>query len=377
MPALSNAPRTSRTRPTFGFACLLLILVGCGADGDSSKDSSKQDSKEDTGIVVEVAPVSRATIAASYNGTATLEATAQAQVVAKASGVLLSVMTEEGQPVQVGQVIARLDPDQPRLEVARNEAMLRKLEAEFARSTELFERKLVAADAHERIRYDLETQRAAWEMAKLQLSYTEIRAPISGVVARRMVKQGNLIKINDALFDIVDIARLEAVLNVPERELRNMAAGQPVQLRVDAAPGTGFDGVIDRISPVVDPASGTFRVVCAFSDATGVLKPGMFGRIDVSFDERANALTVPREALIEGEGDVAVFMVKDGLAVRTPIQPGHVNAKLVEVLAGIDEGERVVTKGKVSLRDGSRISVLGEASETATVEAAAATTATN
>lgn len=377
MPALSNVPRTFRTRPAFGLACLLLILVGCGADGDSSKDSSKQDSKEDKGIVVEVATVSRATIAASYNGTATLEATAQAQVVAKASGVLLSVMTEEGQPVQVGQVIARLDPDQPRLEVARNEAMLRKLEAEFARSTELFERKLVAADAHERIRYDLETQRAAWDMAKLQLSYTEIRAPISGVVARRMVKQGNLIKINDALFDIVDIARLEAVLNVPERELRNMAAGQPVQLRVDAAPGTGFDGVIDRVSPVVDPASGTFRVVCAFSDATGVLKPGMFGRIDVSFDERANALTVPREALIEGEGDVAVFMVKDGLAVRTPIQPGHVNAKLVEVLAGIDEGERVVTKGKVSLRDGSRISVLGEASETATVEAAAATTATN
>lgn len=377
MPALSNVPRTFRTRPAFGLACLLLILVGCGADGDSSKDSSKQDSKEDKGIVVEVATVSRATIAASYNGTATLEATAQAQVVAKASGVLLSVMTEEGQPVRVGQVIARLDPDQPRLEVARNEAMLRKLEAEFARSTELFQRKLVAADAHERIRYDLETQRAAWDMAKLQLSYTEIRAPISGVVARRMVKQGNLIKINDALFEIVDVARLEAVLNVPERELRNMAAGQPVQLRVDAAPGTGFDGVIDRVSPVVDPASGTFRVVCAFSDATGVLKPGMFGRIDVSFDERANALTVPREALIEGEGDVAVFMVKDGLAVRTPIQPGHVNAKLVEVLAGIDEGERVVTKGKVSLRDGSRISVLGEASETATVEAAAATTATN
>ena len=376
MPARSNAPRNFRTRPAFGLACLLLILVGCGADGDSSKDSPKQDSKEEKGVVVEVAPVSRATIAASYNGTATLEATAQAQVVAKASGVLLSVLTEEGQPVQVGQVIARLDPDQPG-EVARNEAMLRKLEAEFARSTELFERKLVAADAHERIRYDLETQRAAWEMAKLQLSYTEIRAPISGLVARRMVKQGNLIKINDALFDIVDVARLEAVLNVPERELRNMAAGQPVQLRVDAAPSTGFDGVIDRVSPVVDPASGTFRVVCAFSDASGVLKPGMFGRIDVSFDERANALTVPREALIEGEGDVAVFVVKDGLAVRTPIQPGHVNAKLVEVLAGVSEGERVVTKGKVSLRDGSRISVLGDASETPTIEAAAATTATN
>jgi membrane fusion protein (multidrug efflux system) len=377
MSADSHCLRTFKVLKLFGLFATFVVMIGCGQTGSDGGSSDPDSTTSEKGIVVEVASVSRATISASYNGTATLEATGQAQVVAKASGVLLDVLTEEGQSVRVGQVLARIDPDQQRLEVARNEAMLRKLEAEFARSTELFERKLVAEDAHERIRYDLATQRAAWEIAKLQLSYTEIRAPINGVVARRMVKKGNLIKINDALFEIVDIARLEAVLNVPERELRNMSAGQPVQLLVDAAPGSAFDGAIDRVSPVVDPTSGTFRVVCAFSEASGVLKPGMFGRIEVSFDERANALVVPREAVIEGEGDVAVFLDRDGTAIRTPIQPGHINAQSVEVLSGLAEGDRVVTKGKVSLRDGSRISILGDAPESTPPESGVVATQTN
>jgi len=118
-------------------------------------------------------------------------------------------------------------------------------------------------------------------------------------------------------------------------------------------------------------------VVCAFSEASGVLKPGMFGRIEVSFDERANALVVPREAVIEGEGDVAVFLDRDGTAIRTPIQPGHINAQSVEILSGLAEGDRVVTKGKVSLRDGSRISILGDAPESTPPESGVVATQTN
>src|SRR5690606_24189316 len=128
------------------------------------------------------------------------------------------------------------------------------------RSKELFARKLIAEDAHERIRYDLDTARAAWELARLELSYANVVAPIGGVIAERMVKQGNLVQTNQALFRIVDSDRLEAVLNVPERELSTMKDGLPVSMRVDALPGRSFEGVVDRVSPVVDAGSGTFRV---------------------------------------------------------------------------------------------------------------------
>lgn len=333
---------------------------GSSNGGSASMAGGKQATREEQAVPVESAPTLRQGVVASYAGTAPLEAPIEAQVVAKTSGVLLQLMAEEGQQVRAGQVLARIDPERLRLELQRNQAMLRKLEAEFRRAEELFERKLLAADAHERLRFDLETQRAAYDMARLELSYTDIVAPIDGVIAQRMVKQGNLIQMNQALFRVVDVSKLEAVLNVPERELALLKPGQPVQLRVDAAPGVSFDGSIDRVSPVVDASSGTFRVVTAFSDATGTLKPGMFGRLEVIYDERQNALTVPREALIEGEGLPAVFVVREGRAVRTVVEVGHVTSTLAEIRGGLEDGDRVVTTGRATLRDGALLQLLGD-----------------
>ncbi|MFN7782793.1 MAG: efflux RND transporter periplasmic adaptor subunit [Lysobacterales bacterium] len=372
----AHSPLTLRnlSMRLFG-ACVLggalLLSAGCSrpdsaADKDGASAQNEQGEKdgkrEEQPVPVETALAVRQGVTASYSGTAPLEAPGEAQVVAKTSGVLLRLLAEEGDRVNAGQVLARIDPERPRLELQRNEAMLRKLEAEYRRAQELFERKLLAAEAHERLRFDLDTQRAAYEMAKLELSYTEIVAPFDGVVAERMAKEGNLIQINQAMFRVVDTSRLEAVLNVPERELATLKAGQPVALRVDAAPGVVFDGSIDRVSPVVDAASGTFRVVAAFSEPSGVLKPGMFGRIEVVYDERQQALTVPREALIEGEGVPAVFVVREGRAVRTPIEIGHLSGSLAEVRGGLNEGDRVVTTGKVTLRDGALLQLIGEPS---------------
>jgi len=362
-------------------ACLVLVAVGCGgkpeggaAGSESAEDrqgKSGEDARKEQPVAVETALAERQGISASYSGTAPLEAPGEAQVVSKTSGVLLQLMTEEGQQVKAGQVLARIDSERPRLELQRNQAMLRKLEAEYRRAQELFERKLLAADAHERIRFDLATQRALFEMAKLELSYTDVTAPIDGVVAQRMVKEGNLIQINQAMFRIVDVSQLEAVLNVPERELALLKPGQPVALHVDAVPGTAFDGVIDRVSPVVDAASGTFRVTATFTDPTGTLRPGMFARLDVIYDERAQALTIPREALIEGEGKPAVFVVREGRAVRTEVELGHVSGRLAEIRGGIIEGDRVVTTGKVTLRDGALLQLIGLPSAAVEAEAIA------
>jgi len=364
---------------------LLAVLAGCGgdkpadeeagADGEpaaetvaEAKGDGKEDKKEVKTIPVEVEPVSRRAIAASYSGTASLEAPNEAQVVAKTSGVLLELLAEEGDRVKAGQVLARIDPERARLELKRTEATLQKLQAEYARAQELFERKLIAAEAHERLRFDLETQRALHNIAKLELSYTAVTAPISGVIARRLVKEGNLIPLNSPLFRIVDTDQLEAVLNVPERELATMQSGLGVTMQVDALPGRSFEGRIERVSPVVDSGSGTFRVTAGFAGAD-LLKPGMFGRIEVVYDRRADVLTVPRSALLEGEGEAAVFAIRDGKAVRTGIQLGHVNGRFAEVRSGLVEGDQVVTVGKVTLRDGSEVEVVNQPKPAPTTDA--------
>ena len=126
------------------------------------------------------------------------------------------------------------------------------------------------------------------------------------MIAERSVKLGNLIQANQNLFRIVGMDPLQAVLNVPERQLGILQQGQAVQLEADALAGKKFTGNILRIAPVVDAASGTFRVTCEFRSQSD-LKPGMFGRIEIVYDHRDDALTVPRSALIEEDGETKVF----------------------------------------------------------------------
>jgi membrane fusion protein (multidrug efflux system) len=199
---------------------------------------------------------------------------------------------------------------------------------------------------------------------------------------------GNLIQNNQNLFHIVDMDSLQAVLNVPERQLGILKSGQNVQMEADALPGGKFEGSILRIAPVVDPASGTFRVTCEFRDATSTLKPGMFGRIDIVYDHRDDALTIPRSALIQEDGENAVFVVDRALAATatataTKSAPGNTPTKVastpaaesfvahrklvkigysegekVEIRSGIDAGTQVITVGRNAVRDGTAVQIL-------------------
>lgn len=354
-----------------------LALAGCGggqpADGSAEKtaETAAAEQKKVPAVPVEVATVGRNAISASYGGTASLEAPAEAQVVAKGSGVVLQILVEEGDQVKAGQVLARIDPDRPRLEMERARATVRKLENNYRRSRELLASKLVSAEASEQIRFDLESARASYQLAQLELSHTNIVAPISGVIAQRMIKTGNLIGLNAPAFRIVDISQLEAVLNVPERELATLEAGMPLRMIADAVPGRVFEGRVDRISPVVDSGSGTFRVVCAF-EGGGLLRPGMFGRIEIVYDQRKDALTMPRVALLDDEGEPAVYVVRDNKAVRTLVELGYVNGELAEVRSGLVEGDEVVTAGKVAIRDGSSVEIINAVAPVASGEAAVA-----
>src|SRR5690606_28144831 len=296
------------------------LLAGCG-----SRAGNGEDKKDDAppAVTVEAVAAEPRAMAASYSGTAPLEARAEAQVVAKTSGVALEVLVDEGDVVRAGQVLVRIDPDRARLNLAQIDAQVRKLEANYRRASELVKQQMVSVGDHDQLRYDLENARATWRLAQLELSYANVTAPISGVVASRSIKPGNFVQINTPIIRIVDNSRLEATLNVPERDLTTLRQGLPVRMRVDALAGREFEGVVDRIAPVVDAGSGTFRVVCAFDPEDGALQPGMFARIGIDYDNRAAALAIPRAALLEDDGEAAVFVVRDGKAVRVAIVSGY------------------------------------------------------
>ena len=381
---MKNKNSNPRPFPSILLAMVLgsLVLSGCKGGKEGETDGSakteevgkdgKEGEKKPEPVPVEVVSVGRQAITASYAGTANLEAPGESQVVAKTSGVMVQLLAEEGQVVRKGQVLARLDGDRVRLEAERSAATVNKLENNYRRSQKLRQEKLVSADSDEQIRYELEAARVSLALARLELSYTNIVAPINGVVAQRMVKPGNLISLNAPVFRIVDNSRLEAVLNVPEREMAVLKPGMPLRMAVDAIPGQVFEGKVDRVSPVVDSGTGTFRVVCAFA-GNETLRPGMFGRIEVIFDQRQNILTIPRVALLEDEGETAVYVVRADKAARVPVKLGYTTGEFAEIISGVKEGDRVITAGKVAVRDGTEVQVLGAKTVKALVPSAGAT----
>lgn len=344
-----------------------LALSACGGKPDAqaseqagdaaSKDGEKGKKQAPEAVPVEVVTVAAQTVNASYAGTANLEAPNEAQVVAKSSGVMVAQLAEEGDSVRQGQVLARIDPARAQIEVQRAQATVNKLSNNFQRAQQLLAQKLISTEAHDQIRFDLESARASLNLAKLELSYTNVVAPISGVIAQRMVKQGNLVALNSPVFRIVNTQYLEAVMNVPEREMALIKTGMPVTMTVDAIPGEAFQGKVDRISPVMDAGSGTFRVTCAFTGHQ-VLRAGMFGRFEILYDSRDNVLTVPRVAMLEDSSEPAVFVVRNGKAVRTVIKTGYSNGELAEVTAGLKAGDRIITAGKVAVRDSTPVNLI-------------------
>lgn len=343
--------------PLLAAGAVALLTGALGGCGQSAAEKAPATAAPPAVAVEAVRPV-RGDMAAIHSGTAPIEADAEARVVAKVGGEIRALLVEEGDRVRAGQVLARLDGDRLRLEVAQAAARLAKLERDHERQVELQKRGLVGAAALDDLRFELAAQRAAHEMARLQLSYTEIRAPLDGVVAERFVKVGNTIQPNDPVFRVVDPQPLVTHVHVPERELGKLSAGQLARVQVDAA-GGAFDGRIVRIAPVVDAASGTFKVTLELADPAGRLKPGMFARVDIVYERRAGVLQVPRTAVVDGDEGPTVFVAKAGRAEVRRVRTGLANGPLVEIVAGIRDGDEVVVVGQNGLKAGTPVRVVG------------------
>ncbi|MGI9238636.1 MAG: efflux RND transporter periplasmic adaptor subunit [Woeseiaceae bacterium] len=343
-------------------AAVLVCVFALSACQQGEKSTEDEDEKAPP-VPVEVSLPVRGDVYAIYSGTAPIEAFARADVIAKVPGEVREILVEEGDDVEAGQILARLDGDRLRLELNESKARLRKLERDFQRNKDLREKGLVSEGDFDEIQYELEALQASYNLASLELDYTQIRAPISGVVSDRFIKLGNTLEVGDPVFSVTSLEPLVAYLHIPEREYRQIAAGQPVGIDIDALSGIRILAEVTRVSPVVDPDTGTFKITIEISDAERRIKPGMFGRMSIVFDRHENALQVPRSAVIEEMGATSVFVVVDNVAVRKPVTTGFSNNGLMEIIDGIVDSDNVVTVGQIGLKPDAEVSVINAADE--------------
>lgn len=340
--------------------CLIFFLILMTGLQACNKSNEEAESNTDNTplIPVEVSSVNRGDISAYYANTATLEAEQEATVVSKVRGIIQELYVEEGDRVQAGQVIARIEDDQYRIEANRAKATLDRLHNEFQRNRELFERNLIAAETFQNSQFEYESQKATHDLALLNLENTEVRSPISGVISERFAKEGNMTGTDQQLYRVTDFTPLMAILHVPEHEMSKIRKNQRAELRADALPNQLFVGYVERISPVVDTQTGTFKVTVYVDETDGLLRPGMFSRVRIVYDTRQNTRMIPRSAVISEDLSQSVYVIRDSLAFKKNIQTGYNNGQNIEVIDGLEDGEIVVTIGQGSLQDSTKVNII-------------------
>ena len=339
-------------------------------------------------MTVEVSTATRSSVSQQLVVVGNLIGDATVAVVPRVGGRMQEIYVRLGDQVRRGQRIAKIEDfelqeqlkqQESALEVSKatirqREADLQLAETNAERSRNLFARQLLPKQTLDdtEARYSaavaqLDLARAQnnqsmsrLEELKIQVENTTIVSPVNGFIARRAADPGAFVSQNAPIVDVVDIGRVRLVANIVEKDLTQIQTGDDTRVEVDAFPGEMFVGRIARVSPVLDPSTRTAPVEIEIPNPGFRLKPGMYARVTVTTDQRKDALVVPTNALVDIGGRRGLFVAAENDTVLfRAITVGIEENALTEILAGVEEGERVVTTGAAALSDGARVIVAG------------------
>lgn len=290
------------------------------------------------GAVDVVRPTRGPAVQAVY-ATGTVEPTVMVPVAGRTSARLMALLADEGQAVKKDQVLGKLEDADLRknLEQAEAEADLAKKTSE--RMTTLLAQKLISQEAMDQAATALATANAKADAVRAQLSYMELRAPEDGVVLRRDGEVGQLIPANQPVFWLSTSTALRISSEVDEEDISLVRVGQAVVIRADAFPDKTFAGAVQSITPKGDPVARSYRVRIALTDVTPLMI-GMTAETNIIVHEEKDALQVPASAVLGG----AVFVARDGKAVRRPVTVGARTKEKVEIRDGVAEEDLVLRK---------------------------------
>jgi membrane fusion protein, multidrug efflux system len=311
---------------------------------------------------------------------AQLRGVREVEVRARVSGILLERMYDEGQAVKAGDLLFRIDPAPFRAEAQRTRAELGVQQANLQQATRerdrilpLFERKLAsqrdrdtAIAAFESAQAAVAAAQAALRSAELNLSYTDVRAPIEGLTSREVRSEGSLVTVgtdSSLLTYLVQADRLYVNLALPEGDaalVRAAHAARPdaVVVRVVDARGApvGPGAAIEFIAPRVDEATGTIGVRAVFDNGGGELQPGSVVRARIDGVSVASALVIPKRALLHGAQGAFVWLIGPGEQVTPrPVELGAASGNDVVVASGLAAGDRIVVDGILKVQPGAPV----------------------
>lgn len=330
---------------------------------------------------VSVASVVRRDVPVAVTALGSIAAANTAVVRVKVSGQLLAIYYTEGQPVRAGQVLALIDPkpfeialEQAQAALARDQAQLANARVDLARYQDLVakeaapEQQLATQDALvKQLGATVQSDQAALDNARLQLSYTKVVAPISGLAGLKQADLGNVVNPSDAsgLLSVAQLQPAAVVFSVPETQLalirRRMKAGDtlPVQAWDSTQKVLLAQGRVASTDNAIDPSTGTIKLKALFPNTDNALFPNQFVNVRLQLDTVHDTLAVPSAALQRGAPGTYVYAVApDGTVALRVVKVTAADGDIAAVQGDLQAGERVVVDGADRLRDGAKVEII-------------------
>ncbi len=361
--------RQEGTRGTRRLA--LVVLCGLTLQGCAQQEAPPS-LAEALRPPVAIAAARRMDVVDRIQATGQLTAKADATIAAQVDGQITEIRVRESEAVEAGQVLLVIDPERRQLEVTNARAQLAKARAELAVATRNYERtkSLSKGNAASEARLDEDRTREALGqsaesgaeaqlgLALRALSDATVRAPFSGLIARRYVSVGEYLSAGTSLFDLVALDPIEVEFTLAEIDSAKVALGHPVEISVAPYPDETFTANVSMISPTIDPRTRTLRVKAELLNPQGRIRPGLFAHTDLGVSEQRSVIAVPEEAVIQRADGAVIFRLDASERVqRIQVKTGVVRNGWVEIREGLRPTDTVVVRGQTRLDDGVAVAV--------------------
>lgn len=344
---------------TIAVILALLALIVLRLISNKEKIEATKEVKTDLAYVtVNVANVQKMTLNDSLKLIGYLDAFTEVDIAAEASGVITSLNVNLGDVKSKGAVLATIDDKLKQLAVRKAKVDLDKLQKTLERYKNLFKGGTLTEQQLDDAQTMYDNAVLQLEQAEKQLADATIKAPITGIVSRKLFEKGEFVNMGSPMLTMVDISRFKIKLNVSESNVYKLKTGDLALITTDVYPSVKMEGKVSYISPKGDDTHNYAVEIEMANSKEYPLKSGTFANVQIELPVIAEALYIPRQALLGSVNDAKIYVAENGKATLRSITVREGNDQFLQVISGLTENEQVIVNGQINLADGKEIKII-------------------
>lgn len=343
-------------------ALIALMVVVLTRNKKANQQKMAVVSQVTTAVSVTASPVVRESINTEFSANGSFVADKRVDFSSETAGRVLRVSVDEGDYVRPGQVLAAIKADAANVDLENAQAAYDNALKDKERFENAYKTGGVTQQQLDQARLALKNAESRLAQTRLRYNDAFVKSNISGIVNKRHIEPGSFVGVGTPLFEIVNIAKLNLRVSVNETQVGSLRLGDRVEVTATAVPDRKFSGTIKFIAVKADDALNFPVDIVLNNTADNVLKAGMYGTAifrPQGASANISALLVPRSAFVGSVNAGEVYVVENNTAVLKKITPGRIFGDRVEVMAGLSEGEKIITSGQINLQNGAKVTIAG------------------